>query len=145
MKKHFNFYLVILLALLIALFSACDDGDGGDDSDDIALLIAALAEHGITLTESDFEGLTMEEGAYTNDDNGITGIIHGSVSVSKYENFRDKMDASTTLSALTKDTSNTDAENLYYETEWKSGDDIIALILYNGNDIPHITINYDED
>jgi len=145
MIKHFKFYLVVLLALMIALFSACEDGDDGDDSDDIALLIAALAEHGITLTESDFEGLTMEEGAYTNDENGITGMIHGSVSVSKYESFRDKMDESTTLSALTKDTSDTDEVNNFYVTYWKSGGEIIAMILYNGKDIPHITINYDED
>ena len=55
------------------------------------------------------------------------------------------MDESTTLSALTKDTSDTDEVNNFYVTYWKSGGEIIAMILYNGKDIPHITINYDED
>ena len=32
MKKHFKFYLIVLLALIIALFSACDDGGGSSDS-----------------------------------------------------------------------------------------------------------------
>lgn len=137
MRKHSRFFFVVLLALLIALFCACDDSDDSDESNDNAAFISAFSGIGITFSESDLSGidvlLTANDPAVA-----IYSKLTGSISSDVFTSLENKMLGSTALSGVPTEAEDPDNPNV---TSWSNDGHYYQIQIVTGEN-PYININY---